>query len=775
MKKVLLTLFVCVLCSVMFAETVTEKDAKQKAIDFMKSKGMITGKQDAKVVAKSQLQKAAKNATPYYYVFNAGENNGFVIVSGDDRADEILGYATKGNFDNSNVPINMQGWLQSYSEQIKSLNDDAGTLRMIKPASKTAVAPLITTQWGQSRPFNNLCPTEDPDSLDKRCITGCVATAMAQIFNYFEWPQDFTTAIPAYTTKTYGFEMPELPATKFDWTKMKDNYYSEAAKNDSNVAKLMLYCGQSVCVDYDYYQSSAPTSRKVFVNYFGYDQSVREVSRGNYTYSGWNDLIYNEVAAGRPVLYSGYDAFGGHTFICDGYDGDGMFHINWGWEGYCDGYFKLSVLNNLDQEVGVFPVIDGYSMDQNAIIGIQRNTGVVKQEEVLLKVSKIAIAQTDYTRTSATKNFTDIKAKVTFLNELEEAKDFDFGLALYNGEDMLQVLYKNSYSKLGSNYTISPDATVSFGANLADGVYQIRPISRESNVSADWKMCTDADKTYIQATVKGNSLTLKNMNWDDVNLVINSMVFNGMNKEFRHEEVILNVTNNGTSTYSNVYLFIDGVMMTAVGVGIDPGQTGEITMNFIPTNSGTQTVTITSDDKGKQVLKTDSLVITKSDFANLLMQVNVQDVSDDRQSILGNKFKAKVKVNNIGNDYNDNICAILCKLDTTNSWGTSERSIYKEISLASGDSTTVDFEFDNLEYGSNYFVQIMYYSYSSTINGVTSYYYMMSNATGVKDAEKKESDTSVHNLFGHKIGTSADMDFMPSGIYIIKGKKVLKK
>jgi hypothetical protein len=281
------------------------------------------------------------------YLFNIGDNEGFVIVSGDDRTETILGYADKGSLNIEDAPENVKAWLKEYERQIHwiqehGVNVSSGTRR----AAKATVNPLLSTTWNQYPPYN--LKLSFPEYFGNQlCVTGCVATAMAQLMYYHQWPTAACSAIPDYTIeadqtgdgKAHTFS--GLPTTTFSWSTMKVSY----ANNETNasaqaVATLMRYCGQSVEMNYGLSGSGASSAEaaEAFRNYFGYDEDVRCLSRDRYEAAEWDDMMYKELQKGRPVLYSGSTSDNyGHAFILDGYK-DGKYHINWGWGGNMNGH-----------------------------------------------------------------------------------------------------------------------------------------------------------------------------------------------------------------------------------------------------------------------------------------------------------------------------------------------------------------------------------------------------------------------------------------------------
>ena len=327
------------------AAKISETEAVMKAERLMPHK-----KFKSHAVSLTEKRKTKRSAVSYtnFHVVNA-EDGGFVIVSGDDRTPEILGYSEHGSLDLSSVPENVKWLLDSYENLINGLSESDDPVYESANPAKEAIAPMIATSWGQGSPYNSMCPT-----LGAQCVTGSMATAMAQVINFCKWPTAATKEIGAYTTSTNKIEMPQLEATTFDW----DNI------TDDDVSRLMLYCGQAVNTDYGTETSGAkllnvPTAMRTI---FHYANSLHPESRSNYTDKEWESLLYDELLEQRPILYSGKSGSEDQMFICHGYK-DGYFYINWGWNGDCDGYFNLSIIN---------PSRYSVSNNQTAIVGIQK-------------------------------------------------------------------------------------------------------------------------------------------------------------------------------------------------------------------------------------------------------------------------------------------------------------------------------------------------------------------------------------------------------------------
>lgn len=375
MKLVLLLWFL--LCSGVsyncaLANPISREQALQNARDFFAAKGKVLPERSFR---HTPVKNGVLTVEANYFVFNVGDDQGFVIAAGDDCVPAILGYADRGTFAGDSLPANVKWWLDGYSDAIGRLQA-SGQQAPRRAPTHAAIPALLTCQWNQDYPYNMYCPQFF--DTGETCVTGCVATAMAQIMYYHRVRsvRSVQADIPGYTCSTnwenYGkMTVQGIPKNSpIDWNDMTDTYdnaSTDAAKRA--VANLMKYCGVSVKMDYSPSASGAVSQHvaTALKNYFGYDAGTHYVWRSSYSDDAWDELIYNELANGRPVLYNGQGSEGGHAFVCDGYDGDGYYHINWGWGGYCDANFRLSDLTPPGSGIGSDG--GGFNDKQGAIIG----------------------------------------------------------------------------------------------------------------------------------------------------------------------------------------------------------------------------------------------------------------------------------------------------------------------------------------------------------------------------------------------------------------------
>lgn len=319
-----------------------------------------------RIIAASELLSNGQDA---FYVCDAGAD-GFAIVSADERMTPVLGFSQSQGFDPADIPAGMQELLESYAREYEAMTSG-------KPMSLAKhriegipeqVGPLLSTEWGQGSPYNDNCPEWEGE----RCITGCVAVTTAQAMRYYQFP-DSARGDVSYNTATRNIPIHEnLSAYKPDWANMRNRYnYGASGIEKKAVADLLYACAVAVRMDFGLKGSSASSTNQVkaMVENFGYDPDIANIHKNYMTTNEWQRLMLNELnaASPRPVIYAALSPEnGGHSFIIDGYkadeDGYPFYHINWGWEGSCDNYFKLSSME-----------VDGweFSKDHEAIILIQ--------------------------------------------------------------------------------------------------------------------------------------------------------------------------------------------------------------------------------------------------------------------------------------------------------------------------------------------------------------------------------------------------------------------
>ena len=686
--------------------------------------------------------RGSSHQAPSYYIFNTMGNKGYVIVSGDDRTTPILGYIDKGAFDPNHVPTNMQAWLDSYSDQIASL-DEMGITETYNEAftmkpTRNSISPLVTSHWDQAGPYWDHCPEfmdidENGDTIGELAYTGCVATSMAQIMNYYKHPLYCTQTIPSYVVTFYwqeeygAFDTDPLHPIMFDWDNMRDNYTgAETPAEKDAVAWLMLYAGCAAHMQYGLNASSTsdPYIPTALNEYFNYDAKL--VYRSDYEQADWEDMIYQELVEGRPMIYNGRAGTGGgHSFVCDGYAYGDLFHINWGWGGLGDGYFVLSVLNPYAGGIGSTTSLEGYNIDQTAVIGIQPGySGVPEQVDHRLTVWNMYYTGTRTFERSDDGSFKLTKRryiKVTAEDHIDDGTKYLRGIALYDSNDnfieiIAQTYYGSSFLSITDSWPENQSSvTYPFAKDLPDGTYKIVPVSSipGSNV---WDPMIESDRYYIEATINGNWMTLADH--PVVNLQATNFEFTGGEKVGLAEQCHVTVKNNSTDRYSGrLFLYVAnepmdeyGEYTTVIEAEIPAGGTKVVTFNFTPKNAGTKSAYISTFDNtwSDPVPGTGSVSIAGSVTypMNLSVDINALNADEDMNIYDSHiKFKVDVTNNNTEGEYNRYILAPLFYVDE-NGHGTMVTYLSRNVVIPAGETQTFYFEFDNLAFGSVYALNI---------------------------------------------------------------------
>ena len=667
----LLMLFVSFLASVfIFAEGIDKTQALRKAQEFMPGKNF----QEVKSISKARGD-AFGDA---FYVFNADNNGGFVIVSGDDRTVPILGYSRTGSIDMEKMPENIKWWLEGYARQIEALG--SGNQGLVSSGvrssngSKAAIRPMIKTSWSQSDPYNLMCPDDnyvnygEPNyNESSRCVTGCVATAMAQVMCYWRWPascpdiESYPIGHDENNTFVEDHRIKALPATSFNWNLMKTDYgWNETGESAYEVAKLMRYCGQSVGMHYTLEASEASVSPSVLANVFGYSKNIRKLYRDAYSTSQWEEIIYAELAANRPVLYSGQAVDGGHQFIVDGYDGNGLFHMNWGWGGmHDDEYFVLSLADPDGQGIGGSATDGAFQFDQDALIGVKPgNNEETLTPQIESRIS--AMTTRDYTRTDAAADFTDVQFNGAFYAsynmESTEALDVQVGWALCQKGQVKKVVSSGSYTiaagKTSSEFNTNKD-NLTFGAGMALGKYEVCQVYRYTD-DAEWSLCAPYwtinkyyQTSFLMADVTETTLTVRQV---QPSFTVNSMTASENPSTGSPLDVTLNVTNNGETFEQVVKLWAQkegGTTWNLVATAtrkIDPGESDDVVLSYIPTESGAYTLKITNA-KSDEALKTTTVIVYSSIETTINNLKFVCHTGTHKAKLVGNTYPSSPVVN----------------------------------------------------------------------------------------------------------------------------------
>lgn len=456
MKRLLHIQFLLVLLlalgySPLQAKRITQWQAQQQAYSFW-------GKQmPQKAKAKSRTATTA-SPSDAYYVFN-NDAGGFVIIAGDDAVTPVLGYTSTGSFDAENLPDGLKDLLKSYERQIAALGDNYVANQTATRAAFTGEKLLKTAEWNQMAPFNKYTPNN--------YVTGCVATAGAIVMKHHGYPAKGTGS-HSYTwngktlTANFGHD--------YDWASMPVKYDGTNDADFDGVARLMADLGVAVEMNYAKDGSGSYIGDLVTAlqKYYGYSKLSHLMAIEDVGAEAWNGRLREEIDANRPVLYAASDpARGGHAFVIDGYK-DESFSVNWGWGGYCDGFYQIGALN---PESEGMPTGDKYNVGQSAVFGMEPSGGTEK-------VSTMGFKKLTNQLQTLNMNITDVKKGqrgTIFSAPIGNTGDHNF-----NGE--IAVALMNAKGEIRETVTRQPFKLTDFAPGY---YYTSLSFSIESTVDAE--------------------------------------------------------------------------------------------------------------------------------------------------------------------------------------------------------------------------------------------------------------------------------------------------
>lgn len=493
--------------------------------------------------------KAPAQNTAAVYVFNSP--GGFVLVGADDGVRPFLG-SGNGQFEKDNLPGNVAMWLDFYAEEIGSYLASGAQA----PAAKASVVrptiePMCLTKWDQQAPYNAMCPTYN----NRATMTGCAATAMAQIMKHYNHPAKGTgsnsyvwnnqTLTTDYSTSTYA------------WADMLDEYNGNTggtqAQRDA-VARLMVDCGTSLEMLFSPQESGAYEYMMTYAltKFFGYDaRSIMQLYRNAYEQEEWEQMIYSYLAQGMPIQYNGQATDGGHSFVCDGY-ADGLYHINWGWSGMYDGYFALSALNPEGQGTGGHE--GGYNYKQNVVVGIRPTPAGQPQEVFANIVGRGALTRSgssfmlpNYV-TNNTPMAVTIRMGIEVVDVKGEGKFFisekDLNLGSVTAGD-------NGYFRQKPSWSVTP-------TGLAKGIYSVYPAVEQVGLTTRRLPMEQNDGIlYLTVDEKGGLTysSVRPVPGKDLKLSSFATTSGVSAAPGVETEYTLTVTNNGTETYEGLLVW----------------------------------------------------------------------------------------------------------------------------------------------------------------------------------------------------------------------------
>ena len=773
MKRILLTTFVwAVNVLITLAAPVSEQAAKKAAQDFIRQQWPAMTRGESQELTRA-ITGVADGEDAGIFVFNA--ENGYVVMSADDELPAILAYGHGSPYDAQTAPIAMKEMLEAYHYAVKATVKTRAAV-----PTHADISPLIKTTWDQNAPYNKMCPNGSP--------TGCVATATAQIMYYHQYPNTY------------------------DWSKMKTSYKSSDTGDAADaVAKLMADVGEKVYMEYGSDGSSARyiDACEALRYDFGYSETTEVVERDSYTAKSWDELIYNELAASRPVFMGGQSMTptgeGGHAFIIDGYEvkgSTGYFHVNWGWSGYSDDYFLISVLNPKYQYTGGHAGSSGYSYSQIAIVGIQPAvTPMAKTSRFSTDCCYIDGDKGTYTRTSTSVDFPKIVINFSVYNICypKEARHYDIAIALFKDRELIKILDQGSLEdaiNFGYGGTFNTNS-ISFGKDLTDGTYQIRVLSRETG-KTEWTWAMESICRYVELTINGNTMTTATYGnieefESDSDFTINSVDVSGSKKVGEPLTITINVTNNHMPSNSPIFLWGNASIsegadsyqcLSGGGTNLDPGEAGNLVLEYTPQRAGTFNFILSASSvNAKNPLFSFSEEISGTYLSLELVVDGATPQSDGTNKVDGNTFKGAVKISNYGSVvYDDDITFKLAELDMSAGKYKFIKTSNQKTTIEIGETKEFSFSYENLTSGLYYALIVGYQNGSSTVylnmeDDMVSYnqFYQMTESTGIGILKADAPEADIFNMQGTRVGKASELKTLPKGVYIINNKKVINR
>ncbi len=766
---------------------------------------------------KLSFSMQTQKGEPAVYIFDRPASSGYLIVSADDTATPLLGYADSGSFDANNMPPQLEWWLSEYASQIDyaSANGIKNTYAPI--ANKKEIAPLVKTKWNQGTPYNNLCPSVN----NVKCPSGCVATAMAQVMKFWNYPDvgtgRVTATLPSGGTGEGFINLAQKP---FDWNNMIDSYsgYDYTNEQGNAVATLMQAAGYAAKMNYAPGGSGALSINAAISlsKNFKYNPNIQYLQRLYFNTSEWNEIVYNELAAGRPILYGGQSTSVGHEFVCDGYDGNGYFHFNWGWGGMSDGYFILDALNPNSVGTGG-GAGGGYNSRQDIIIGIQPSS--VETDVYLTQFGNLS-ASASGSNISLALNYNGnvgnwvnagisavkvrMGAEIVSVDNPEIKPQY---VRLFSNDIDIPALTLNGYNI--SYQGIKGNATVSIPSILPNGKYKVTVCTQDANkTDAPWTpVCTtNGAYNFVYVTKNGSSCSVENFNETELSIVSaepTTQVYYENACRFR-----LSVKNNSNLELSGGFypVLYDGNTPAFLGEGITmslaPGESDNVefvtTFELLkgvsaPTETKEYTLRFSKNASGSAFYNWSKplsmgLLLRAPSFNT--SNYCIEGAPTREETINGQTRTAFVvpdpseipfaaTITNTGTFFGSPVYTLIFN-STLSGYNLTSLAMGPTAILNRGESATVtgSADFTEAEDGEAYAAALFYINGGKLTqhNGSQILYFIVdSTASAVNDIESDNttSDNEIYNLQGIPVGK--DINLLPAGIYIRNGKKILKR
>ncbi|MBO4754821.1 MAG: C10 family peptidase [Bacteroidales bacterium] len=827
MKKFTIFTLLAISTGILSAENRSFDEAQALAQQFL---SQHSGQQ----VEINTMRRVARNGSSAeatiqpYYAFNDIRNDAFVIVSATTLTRPILAYGA-GQMPtevSDEMPDGLQWWLDAIGKRTAYLEqypEAAETEAQVK-ATTQAVAPILGgIAWDQTGAYSRLTPTIS----GQHCPTGCAATAMGQIIRYYKQPTQGSGS-HSYTwhykengsmrSKTLSVNFEEQT---YDYSLMpltfNRNYQGTAAEQEE-VSKLLYHCGVATNMTYgiDGSGTTSPYLDRAFVENFSYNSFTTTILRENYTYEEWVAIMQDELRAGRPVLYTGnsyIEEDSGHAFILEGFDNDGLYYVNWGWNGNFNAYYDIAVLNPDGVGVGAMRMDDGFCESQSAVVNITPNEGEGTFRTALIGSGDCKFSSNKSSTTKGSSisltirsifNYSGIKAKG------------NLGLAIMQQGNVinrkkLSSLEIDGIDENGYTSGLSFTAPYTIPNDLADGTYQAY-LYYQPDGSDVWdyiRFPRTANETYLQFEVTGNSVAISrpkvnrkisaaDWSFDDPSVTVST----------RTEIITATVTNNGDETVSGHFhlqltspdkAITDKAEDATDCVTLAPGQSTQVSFVYRFTQEGQWTSTLyfrpwnvsataSSVEGSKRTFDVEADLQAGATFI-VNDALTITSGSDDGKIYRNSPITATLKVTNMGSDYEGTFSIWLY---TKNSNPTSLTPVakYECPTSVKGDkqmhTVTLNFQLDlDLNKNVSYYARPYYFNGSDwqlldpDIYTKMNIYGQDDPAAGIEavvvdEPEDNLQGAQIFNVLGKPIAVPASGE-LPKGIYIVNGRKMVIK
>lgn len=764
------------------AQNVSRSEATSIAQQFLQRKGVSLVAQPSSHVTAVTAKQSADD--PAFYVYNNGTNGGFVIIAADDRAEQVLGYSTSGHFDYATAPDQVRAWIGGYAEQIDWMktqpSTSAATLRRAPQAQTKKLTPhdplLGDIAWDQTWPYNLLTPYYVGTT---HSATGCVATAMAQIMYYHRWPEQ-GVGQKTYKPETLNTEVSvDFSQSHYDWDATTPTYNASSSDvAQQAVALLMRDCG--VAVDMAYGEQSGSSIEKwlqPLSENFSYDSHVGYLNRNYYTEEDWNAIIRQEIDARRPVFSTGFTySSGGHAYVFDGYDEDGLIHVNWGWSGMSNGYFRMSALTPPTQGTGGSS--GGFNYKQGIIVGIQPRTEGLEDWLQIVSAERTKATPTEGAATDVVR----LRLGGRIANYGWKSANVDMGFAFCDaqGNTVRTLVALEAKSLEVNGYVVACQLSDIDLSSLPTGQYKVYPVVRNSG-GERWFRVRD----YSYAKPNWLNLSITDEGWTFANPTDYDLQASHLESTKIYQNTTARVTacvhNQGELTYSGplrIALFntADGTL-AAQGddfkYDIAGGDSTDVALTSTFTVApGTYALSII-DENSQQVCNPQTVSVLQKPSETTQITMQKQLFCNTEGTLSQDSLALTAQLNVAQGVFANDLTIYIYDANEQKVMGSFNPTF---LFAEAGEQPEVHFTgtFENGQPGETYKAVLLNLTESTYIypRDMASCLFTLTSATAIDTVKwEKTTDQTIYSLDGRVVRSDGKLSLLPPGLYIMNGKK----